>query len=582
MTAIQERQDEGGLDLRPASQVMRLARMGSFFPTRLSFMPGLIRSMNREGWRFSRPRFEIAGNGEGRAVYCVDAGARRYSLVAFAHALPDDARSDRVIAEAWDATFALYDGEPDEAELKRLAAAVPKQEAGRCRPSELVLSRANKSVRVFEHVAGCLAEGRQPDPALLASVGYLMRTTAVYGNGKFGIADRERIAGRPELAGPFRAEMLAVYLIRNFTLDLVEEAARKKAEAAGAPERFTRLAPQLRRFLGIGNSTGLGMAPFLINHPELINNWIAARETALARVRALSRAAPEEVARFEELVARAAAHVGQWRVEDARQSARIARLEEDLALLSQWLAEEEWTSSSRPWDSLYRRAEEAFSLEGQEMLVSLLLEPQGALVDDLTDLMAAPPPRGVEPAMTLGGLQEALSRAYDWALELDFAAPGAEARFWYVSEKKLEPRLGERGREAGEELESPLDIARQVQALSAALEEALAELGADASIAAFLLRHPELRHVVRRVQGAARHPYGEVRENLIAADCLPIDLLRCKLSFFGASKFDPKSDRWTRITLYQGAPLPEDLGAPGAEDWCLPVLERADNAPVAE
>jgi hypothetical protein len=35
---------------------------------------------------------------------------------------------------------------------------------------------------------------------------------------------------------------------------------------------------------------------------------------------------------------------------------------------------------------------------------------------------------------------------------------------------------------------------------------------------------------------------------------LPIDLLRAKLAMFGATKFDPKSDLWTRITMYQGAP----------------------------
>ena len=56
-------------------------------------------------------------------------------------------------------------------------------------------------------------------------------------------------------------------------------------------------------------------------------------------------------------------------------------------------------------------------------------------------------------------------------------------------------------------------------------------------------------------------------------------MLRAKLSFFGASKFDPKSDRWIRITLYQGAPLFDDIADPdagfAADDWWLPVLESA-------
>jgi hypothetical protein len=47
-------------------------------------------------------------------------------------------------------------------------------------------------------------------------------------------------------------------------------------------------------------------------------------------------------------------------------------------------------------------------------------------------------------------------------------------------------------------------------------------------------------------------------------------MLRCKLSYFGAAKFDPKSDRWVRITLAQGAPLFDELD--GRDDWWLPVF----------
>lgn len=62
---------------------------------------------------------------------------------------------------------------------------------------------------------------------------------------------------------------------------------------------------------------------------------------------------------------------------------------------------------------------------------------------------------------------------------------------------------------------------------------------------------------------------------MICSRCLPIDMLRSKLSFFGASKFDPRSDRWTRITMYQGAPLLDEIGNADADDWWLPVLEPA-------
>jgi len=267
---------------RPPDVVMKLGRMGSFHQCRLSFMRTLLRRMKREQWTFDRPRFDIDDIGVGTALYTATTPEHTYTLVAFGHDLPDDMRSDRVIATAWDATFALHDGIPTNTDIERLRANVPLQEEGRVSGSELTLSRANRSVRMFATVVEALARGDQPDLALVEEVGYLMRTTAVYGSGKFGAADRQDIESRPELLAPFQAEMLTVYLIRSFVLDLVEHLA-----ALRSPDTAVVLEPALRRRFGVGNSTGLGMAPFLISHPRLINNWISAREEAVARVRAV-------------------------------------------------------------------------------------------------------------------------------------------------------------------------------------------------------------------------------------------------------------------------------------------------------
>ncbi len=529
-------------------------------------MPTLLREMARDRWTVSRPVNALDRDGYGHVVYSVDTGAGVYSLVAFSHRLDPGDRTDRVIAEAWDATFVLFDGLPTDDDIARLAENTPKQEAGRFHSSELVLSRANRSVRFFDHVVSRLAAGQQPDRSLVIGIGYLMRTTAVYGNGKFGIADRAKIAGRPPLSGPFRAEMLSVYLIRCFTIDLVEHVAR-----AQAPDTFRPLSTEIKQHLGIGNATGLGMAPFLISHPSLINNWMMVRETALARVRGQAVVDPDRHAVFRRVLDRARRHIAEWVVDDERQSARIAVLRDEVETLQGWTKTETgWLTGARPWDTLFRRAEDAFSPEGQEVLLALLLQPYGDLVDGLSDCMTAPFDERLDPAMPVSGLRALLHDLYDWALKIDFDRPEARKQFWYVSEEKAEPRLGNRFEEPGAEKEMPLAVARDVQALSTALTEA----EPDERTASFVLRHPEFRHIIRRVQTIARHPYGEIRDNLIAEDCLPIDLLRCKLSFFGASKFDPKSDRWTRITLFQGAPFPEDLTPEAADDWCFPALEQ--------
>ena len=118
-----------------------------------------------------------------------------------------------------------------------------------------------------------------------------------------------------------------------------------------------------------------------------------------------------------------------------------------------------------------------------------------------------------------------------------------------------------------------LGFGREVHALHDALKALDAgDLGKLTS--EFLLTAPRWRAAVRRVQTLARYPYGEIRDNLIGPDCLPIDLLRCKLSFFGATKFDPKSDLWTRITMYQGAPLIADLDHTDVDDWAFPVSDE--------
>ena len=551
-------------ELRPPEQVMRLERMGAFFPTRLSFMRSLIRGLAREQVIVSRPIWNIDDQGYGHAVYRLQYGGHVYSLVAFALSLPPDQRTDRVIAEAWDTSYVLFDGAPTAADIARLAESVPRQEAGRFTKSELVLSRANKSVRLFEHVVDCLANGEQPDEKLLASIGYLMRTTAVYGNGKFGIADRFRFSERSGLSGPFQAEMLTVWLIRGFTHDLVEHVAR-----ARNPERAVPLASRLKRHLGIGNATGLGMAPFLVAHPILLNNWMIARETALARVRAIAHTDSLTAQRIRELIARARCHLDQWQVDDKRQAERLAVLRRELAEVEK-LCLRDLVAEPFPWETLVTQTATC-SLECQELVVAMLLEPHGDLVDGLADCMTSDWQPHLLPAMTVKALRDLVDTHLAWALGYDFEDTEAVRRFWYVSEEKLEPRLGDRFEEPGAELEMPLDIARRVSALRKLLD------GRDdgENVAELLLHHPEHRDIVRRVQQMPRYPYAEIQDNLIGADCLPIDMLRCKLSFFGATKFDPKSELWTRITMFQGAPLFDELQAAFADDWWLAILEAA-------
>lgn len=536
--------------LRTPDKLMKLHRLGSFHPSRMSFMYQLLRRIGRERWRYERRLFDIDQQGVGRAVLTMHGPERSYSLVAFAHDLPDELRSDRVIAQAWDATFCLFDGVPTDEDIERLATQVPGQETARLTPKELCLSRANRSVRLWQQVVEALSAGRQPEMEQLAQVGYLMRTTAVYGSGKFGLCDRFAIADRPELHSPFQAEMLTVFLIRQFVRDLINHYARIEGG-----EGATELSPELARSLGIGNSTGLGMAPFLLNHPRLIHRWIGAREGALAEIAELPHFDDTALQRARAKLARGLGNIAAWRSEHPYQVERVAQLKEDMIRLNQ-------VNSSSPKASI-EWAEQNLSDEGKEFWATCLLEAYPDIADPWADQMSLDEAADfeIDGRWSIEQTLEAINNHFAWALEIDWDEQQI-ARVWYVSQEKLEPRLGERAEEPVEAYEQPLAPGRDMADFAKAL--ALTEAH---NLANFLRQSPEYRHTARRLQWVCDAPFGEIHDNTISAQLKPIDMLRLKLSFFGATYFDPRSDRWLRICMFKDAPFADELTEENAEGW---------------
>ena len=165
LSKLSNKADE--IPLRSPDVVMKLERLGSLFPNRLSFARSLVRRMANENWSITKEKFDLDIKGVGTAIYKINTPVIPVWFVVFADDLEASERTDRVIAEKWDATFALTTKEPDEEKLQYLKENIPLQEAGRCTSDEIILSRANKSVRLFNYVAERLALGQQPDPAKL-------------------------------------------------------------------------------------------------------------------------------------------------------------------------------------------------------------------------------------------------------------------------------------------------------------------------------------------------------------------------------------------------------------------------------
>ena len=538
------------INLRDPNIVMKLSKLGSFHQSKLSFLRSFLKEF--KDWKYSRDLFELDENGYGRAVYSFKKDNRTYSMVCFANQLNDDERSDRVIATKWDAAFVLHDGTPTKKDLDRLNENVPKQEIGRLSYKELTLSRANKSVRVFDHVVDSLANGKQPDKNILSKVGYLYRTTAVYGSGKFGLADRFRIKNRKEIYGPFRLEMMLVYLIRQFTFDQVNHIAK-----CNNPRKSVELDKDICRNLGIGNSTGLGMAPFIINHPTLLNNWILARETALKKIREIKEVKISDSKNFFKCLKKSIKNITSWHTDSEFQQKKIKELLNDLNKFILYLEKEFNFDQDYPFNAIYLWSENNLCDESIEYIVSMMMEPYDDIITPLINQMSSEEEKyfNIPTSKTVNDLKNILENKYTNILKIDFSKKESNQNFWFISKNKLEPRVANRYIEDGSNLEEPLAIARDIKKLY----ERLSNQKKILLIGKFLIENNDLRHIVRRAFLIEKFPYSEIQDNTIGSNLIPIDMLRLKLSFFGAVKFDPKSDKWLRICMFQGAPLPTEL-----------------------
>ena len=538
------------VELRNPNIVMKLSKLGSFHQSKLSFLRSFLKEF--KDWEYKRDLFELNEYGYGTVVYSFKKKNRVYSLICFANQLDKNDRSDRVIATKWDAAFTLHDGVPTKKDIERLKNEVPKQEVGRLSYKELTLSRANKSVRVFNHVVENLSEGKQPNISLLSSVGYLYRTTAVYGSGKFGLADRFRIKDRDEIYGPFRLEMMLVYLVRQFTFDQVNHVAKNRN-----PKKAVSLDLEICRNLGIGNSTGLGMAPFIVNHPTLLNNWILARETVLKEIREIKRIEKKDSDLFKKYLKKSIKNIISWNTESEYQQKKIKSLLNDLNNFISFIEEDFNFSSDFAFNEIYLWLEKNASDECIEYIVSMMMEPYDEIVNPLINKMSSEEDQyfNIPTNRTVLELRNIIEDRYEQILKIDFSKDENNQNFWFISKNKEEPRLADRFEEKGSELEQPLAIARDIHKL----HEALSVSKNSCTIDIFLSKNNSLRHVVRRAFIVEKFPYSEIQDNTIGKSIVPIDMLRLKLSFFGALKFDPRSDKWLRICMFQGAPLPGQL-----------------------
>ena len=540
------------------SDIMTLDKMGSRYPSRLSFSRSMLRRLFFDNWKISKSKFDLDDNGYGTVVYEITIHNNIYSLVCFSQHLDSADRSDRVIAEKWDTAYSLINGKLDDQELDRLRKNVPLQESGRNSSKELILSRANKSVRLFEYVADCLSNGIQPDINEINKVGYLLRTTAVYGSGKFGLSDFVNTKEVTDFNQPFRAEMLSVYIIREFSVELVEHVAKKQN-----PNKAVKLENKIKQHLGIGNSTGLGMAPFIIKHPKLINRWMSQYTKSLNKI-INKNIDSKKLSSYFQLLEKALLYLKEVTTFDEYQIKKNTKTVEDLKNYILHIKNiKNNTFDDLTWMDVIKFTTNDCNYDTQEIARVQLLELYPEISEKLAEDMSDIEDMKINESQTLKELNSLIKKNYQWALEIDFSKKNNDYLFWYISAAKLEPRLGERYNEEGSELEQHLGVAKMVQKLHSIIQKE----NFDLSVAEYLVLNPEFRGIIRRIQSLEQYPFAEVQDNILSKETIPINMLRFKLSFFGANRYDPKSDRWLRVSFFSGAPFLSNLNEQNVDSW---------------
>ncbi|MGE8942632.1 hypothetical protein ACO2I3_12020 [Leptospira interrogans] len=553
--------------LRPAKLVMAPERAAAAYPNALSFSRSTLRKMLRERWRIELARIELDPEGRGEAIYRITAGNVVFTFFAISKVFPPGAKVDRSFGINWDVSAAICQGDWTPEREAILREEIPKQYDGRYDADVLCFCRGNRSERIFDEVVDALGAGTQPDTAMLASVGYILRSTAFAGNGLFGMTPFEGLGSDHPLGAPYHAQILAAFMLREFVFDLVDSIALARGSQA------VKLDRKLKRYLGVGNSAGLGLIPFLANHPRIVDRWVRTHEEALAGARARPISPLDPLAtRYLGLVDKAATYFS----EDPRDGngifASFEQLGAEFKLIGTRIREQ-FERQPKPvlWSSVIDPACAGLHLEAAEIASGLLLELYPDLVERGEAAMAANETIDFDPDMTVAELRDITEQDFAWLNDCNPGASEEAKYFWYYPvEAPYEPRRGVRGRGLGYEYETPMDLPRNLAALS----RTLANSPGDMTVAELTARHPNHRATICRVQSTAGFDYADLHQNYIADGFTPFAACRFLLSFYGMEKFDPRLPRSTKGALLQGAPLADEIENGIDGEWPFPLVPQ--------
>ncbi|SJN11599.1 hypothetical protein FM113_12435 [Leucobacter sp. 7(1)] len=546
--------------MREPSVVMDPRRLGALQPTRLSAARSIYAKLVRENWSIDLVEARVEATGAGRMLYRIDAAGHIMHLVAFSYEPQLVDRSPRIIGSSWDIEGALIDGEVTEAELLATQEAIPRLYAGRATPETLIWFRANRSIRLFDHVIEALVAGTQPDVQRIRDVGYLLRNTGLDGNGTFGTKDFQEYGAQHPLGIPFHAQLFTAYMMREISVDLVNATARVRNVEAASVDAATR------NTIAVGNGSALGLVLLTMNRPQIVHAWLSAYE-------------------------RIAANVGRRTIDDAHFLAVTTMLDQaigqknddhtdygvfpsgealaiDLRVLRRVLRRladaNRHEGGSFTLTDVTDRAPSSILPEAIELFRSLLLElaPESEVDEQLRSLRVSER-KQLDPLTTVAELRAQIDHGFAWVRELPVVSTEEQTRVWYKSRNSEEPRSGP----SWEVPEGTNDLAVDLLAGVTELEALLRNESPNTRVGTLAIAHPHLEQVMAYVQCLAALPYAVPRFDVRDTNFVPAHIIRLFNAFcFGLEKTHDVHQRNLRGLIFEGAHFRADRDEP-ARDW---------------
>lgn len=520
--------------------------------------------MIKENWRIERQVFELDDRGNGQARYAISTPEGSLTFLAYLREPSGKNRTGRIIGTSWDMIGALLDGVATDEQVRETEAELPRLYEGRATSNTFVWFRSNQSLRIFRSVRQSLAHGQQPDAKELSRVGYVMRNTGLDGNGTFGTIPYAGIARNHPLKTSYHAQMLSAYLMREMSADLVEELAFKDS-----PKTAVRLDPAIRRLIGVGNGSALGLAMLVYNRPVLVNAYISAFLDVLDHVLTTESLNTEDTFNTLDRLLNRTIQYRSFLTTSYRFFTSNMEIVGDLRRIRSMVragrrGELQRNQGETTLGAIHREATGRMSKEALQSFNTLLLElvpayceTAGAKHLEFTEEL------DLNPSTTLAQTREIIDAHYSWATGLPLNDEPFRDRVWYQSRAAEEPRSGPREEvpEAHELIQSyPVEIRRLVDAIEG--EDPNSTLGE------LLFEHPELEYISRLVLGLRSKPYAVPHADPHDTDFIPVWVIRFVNSFIhGLDRTEDFMGRDVRGIIFENAPFRDSIDTANDSEW---------------